>query len=127
MSCKVKWGDCLSEEFAVPLGTKQGGIISPKLFSLYIDDLIPILKKHGVGCHFLNMFVACILFADDMVLLAPRRSALQQMINVCRDFCDRFCLSFNVHKSKVMVFGKRNSFNVLPLTLNDSPIDFVEE
>ena len=113
MSCKVKWVDTLSEEFAVPLGTKQGGIIPPKLFSLYVD-LILILKKHGVGCHFLNMFVACILFADDMVLLAPSRSALQQMINICRDFCDKFCLSFNVKKSKVMVFGKRSSCNVLP-------------
>ena len=99
MTCRVKWGDTLSDEFAVPLGTKQGGIISPKLFSLYVDDLIPILKRQGVGCHFLNLFVACILFADDMVLLAPSRSALQQMIDICRDFCERYCLSFNVKKS----------------------------
>ena len=75
----------------------------------------------------MNLFVACILFADDMVLLAPSRSALQQMIDICRDFCERYCLSFNVKKSKVMVFGKRSACNILPLTLNGSPIDFIEE
>ena len=83
MTCKVKWGDAESDQFEVPLGTKQGGIISPKLFSLYIDDIAAILRRHGVGCHFLKLFVGCILFADDMALLAPSRSALQKMIDIC--------------------------------------------
>ena len=32
MKCRVKWGNALSEEFKVPLGTKQGGISSPVFF-----------------------------------------------------------------------------------------------
>ena len=70
MSCRVKWGDAFSDEFDVPRGTKQGGIISPKLFSLYINDMAVILRRKGLGCHFSKVFVGCILFADDMALLA---------------------------------------------------------
>ena len=103
MTCRVKWGDAVSEEFDIPSGTKQGGIISPNLFSLYINDIATMLRKLGVGCHFINIFVACILFADDMALLAPSRGALQKMIDLCSEFCRKFCLSFNVKKSKVMV------------------------
>ena len=35
MTCRVKWGDAFSNDFPVPLGTKQGGIISPKFFAVY--------------------------------------------------------------------------------------------
>ena len=69
MSSKVKWGDATSDEFAVPLGTKQGGVISAKFFSIYIDDLIDILMKNGIGCHLIDLFLGCILFADDLTLL----------------------------------------------------------
>ena len=74
MTCRVKWGVAESIEFVVPLGTNQGGIISPKLFSLYIDDIAKILRNQGVGCHFLKLFIGCILFADDMALLVASQS-----------------------------------------------------
>ena len=100
---RVKWGTVYSEEFPIPLGMKQGGILSPKFFSIYIDDLIKLLRKKGIGCHVLEMFVACILFADDMALMAPSRSALQKMIDICTDYCDKLCLNFNAKKSKIMI------------------------
>ena len=127
MTCRVKWGDAFSNEFPVPLGTKQGGIISPKFFAVYIDDMVKILRKLRVGCHFLNLFVACINFADDMALLAPSRRALQTMMDNCHDYCSEFCLSFNERKSKVMVFGKSNNDPLMPLYLNGQPIDYVQE
>ena len=127
MSCRVKWGDALSDEFNVPLGTKQGGIISPKFFSIYIDDMVKILRNLGVGCHVLKAFVACILFADDMALLAPSRKALQIMMDHCLEYCNKFCLTFNARKSKVMVFGKSSNDVLLPLSLNGSDIEYVQE
>ena len=111
----------------MPLGTKQGGIISPKLFSLYIDDIVKILKRSGVGCNFVEVFVGCILFADDMVLLAPSRGALQRLIDLCNDFFSMYCLSFNARKSKIMVFGKGCLDTPKPLSLNGSLIDFTNE
>ena len=127
MVCRVKWADVLSDEFDVPLGTKQGGISSPGFFSLYINDMVELLRKKGVGCHIINMFLACILFADDLALLAPTRNALQIMINACKEYCDIHCLSFNAKKSKVMQFGKAYNDICIPLKIGNCDIDFVSE
>ena len=127
MSCRVKWGGAVSEEFAVPLGTKQGGISSPGFFSLYINDLIEILRKSGFGCHIIRVFIGCIFFADDIALMAPSRSALQKMINLCSDYCDIYCLQFNAKKSKVMLFGKALYEQVVPFRISGVPLDFVTE
>ena len=51
MVCRVKWGDKFSDSFNVPLGTKQGGVSSPKFFALYVDDLVKRLRNSGWGCH----------------------------------------------------------------------------
>ena len=128
MVCRVKWGDKFSDSFNVPLGTKQGGISSPKFFALYVDDLVKRLRNSGVGCHMINLFVGCILFADDLALLAPSRAALQKMINICYVYMSENCLEFNTKKSKVLVFGKSYNFpNLAPLLINDLPIEYVQE
>ena len=79
MEYECKWGGSYSERFPVLCGTKQGGILSPDFFAIYIDDLIKILRASGIGCHVLRKFIACILFADDMSLVAPTRHYLQQL------------------------------------------------
>ena len=78
--------------------------MSPGFFAVYVNDLIDLLRKSGVGCHLLKQFLllACILFAADLALLAPSRSALQKLIDICREYCAEFCLFFNTSKSKVM-------------------------
>ena len=49
--CHVTWGDETSASFSISNGVKQGGVISPLLFSLYIDELFLLLKQSGLGCH----------------------------------------------------------------------------
>ena len=128
MACRVRWDDTFSEYFSVPLGTKQGGISSPGLFSLYINDMILELRKLGVGCHLIKLFVGCILFADDLALMAPTRAALQKMIDVCSLFMDTNCLQFNAKKSKVMVFGRSHKeTDILHLTIDGNALDYVTE
>jgi len=125
MSCKCKWGDEFSDYFDVSSGTKQGGVLSPDFFALYIDELIQILKAAKVGCHILNVFISCILFADDLTLLAPTRSSMQRMIQICSEFCSKNCLTMNTAKTKTLLFGKKVHEHCQPLLLNNSRIDFV--
>ena len=128
MTCRVKWGSEFSESFPVPLGIKQGGVSSPKFFSLYVNDLVSELRKHGVGCHLIRLFVGCVLFADDLALLSPSRRGLQKMIDICSLYMSKHCLQFNAKKSKVMIFGRSyKETNLLPVTLNGAKIDFVSE
>ena len=45
----VRWGDTCFTSFCVTNGVKQGGIISPMLFNLYMDDLSLMLNCSGIG------------------------------------------------------------------------------
>ena len=62
----------------------------------------------GIGCHIIRKFIACILFADDMSLIAPTRASLN-LLNACADYCYTYCLKFNVGKTQVMLFGRLNA------------------
>lgn len=128
MSYQSKWGEAKSDFFKVFSGSKQGGILSPDFFSIYIDELITRLRKKGIGCFISLLFVACILFADDLALLAPSRKAMQEMIDVCVDFCNSHCLNFNPKKTKVLVFGKifKTKDQLAPLRILNTDIEFVD-
>ena len=126
MNCTVKWNNIHSKVFDIPSGTKQGGILSPDFFALYIDELISILKRSGYGCYIIRMCIACIFFADDMVLLSPSRRGLQEMLNICVDYCKMYCLDFNTQKSQVMIIGNKPS-EPGPFLLQDSPLEYVSE
>ena len=99
MSCRVKWGTELSREFTVPLGIKQGGINSPDFFGVYLDDLSKLFSQLEIGCNMFGLFLALLMFADDIVLMAPTRMALNKLIQTCSEYCTEFGLSFNSKKS----------------------------
>ncbi len=46
---QVKWKSKISDEFSVVNGVKQGGVLSPILFTIYVDGLLQKLKNNGVG------------------------------------------------------------------------------
>ena len=46
----VCWGDSLSEPFNVSNAVRQGSVLSPLLFAVYLDDLLVELRESGVGC-----------------------------------------------------------------------------
>ena len=75
----------------------------------------------------INIFIACLLFADNMLLIAPTREALQKMIDVCAEYCSRYCLTFNVAKTKVMVFGKLSRVvpSLAKINLHGESIEYV--
>jgi hypothetical protein len=60
-----------SEFFFVKNGVKQGGILSPSLFSIYTKEMLENLRKTGLGCHIGITFVGALAYADDIIILAP--------------------------------------------------------
>ena len=90
---------------------RQGGVLSPKLFSVYIDDLSDKLVKCNVGCYIDNLCMNHVMYPDDICLMAPSPAALQELIDICYDFSVQNYLSFNFSKSYCMVF-KPKSFKL---------------
>ena len=76
-------------------GVQQGRVLSPILFSIYTDDLLKRLEDIGVGCHMGRRFTGALAYADDIILLAPCKSALSIMIDVCQQYAAEFDILFN--------------------------------
>ena len=84
----VRWGDARSRSFGMVNGTRQGSVLSPALFSVYMDDLLVRLRKSGVGFHLGGVFCGVAGYADDLLLLAPSRSAMEQMLQICEEYAE---------------------------------------
>jgi len=103
----VRWCDHFSKPIQTLAGVRQGGILSPFLFALYIDPLITKLKDCGFGTHIYNVFIGCIIYADDILLIANSINHMQTMLNICTEMITALGLHFNVSKSTVMRIGPR--------------------
>src|SRR5664279_1443206 len=77
---RVLWNGEFSTSFSVSNGVKQGAIISPILFCVYLDVLLIELKKAGLGCFVGNWFAAALAYANDILLLAPSTRAMRRML-----------------------------------------------
>ena len=97
-SC-VRWNGMLSEYFVVRQGVRQGGVLSPFLFNVYVDDLLNELEMNGIGCHVCNQYFGCIMYADDLLLLSASVSGLQHILDICYRFGMQNSIVFNQNKS----------------------------
>ena len=60
-SCDVKWSTAYSNKFSVTNGVRQGAVSSPLLFSIYIDNIISLLRRSGLGCRVGGMYYGVVL------------------------------------------------------------------
>ena len=97
----------MSYYFYISNGVRQGGILSPKLYSVYVDDFSDYLVKSQIGCHIEHVCVNHVMYVDDICLMAPSPAALQKLINIGYDFSVQNTLSFNSSKTYCMVFKPR--------------------
>ena len=103
---QVKWNNHKSYKFNVTNGVRQGGVLSPFLFSVYMDELLVTLKNNGVGCHMGHHYVGAFGYADDIILLSPSLEGICEMIKTCEDYATLHNILFNGKKSVYLVFGK---------------------
>ena len=124
----VRWGSCCSDTFEASNGVRQGSVLSPHLFNVYMDDLGESLNGSQLGCYINNIPVNHLMYADDTVLVAPSAKALQCLILLCEDYAKCHDISFNVKKSVYMCIKPKSlaSINVPKICLNSCSIKLVE-
>ena len=66
----VRWGNSISPDYFVGNGVKQGGIISPILFNIYMDDLSMHLNSSGIEGYLGTAFIYYLCYADDLCLIS---------------------------------------------------------
>ena len=95
----VQWGKSISGAFSVLNGVKQGGILSPLFFNIYLNDLSIQLKNACVGCNINDNFLNHFIYADDMCLISPSPNALQTLLNICNEYAMSHDIVFNTKKT----------------------------
>ena len=122
----VRWNGGTSRFFHIFAGVRQGGILSPLLFAVYIDVIVHKLEQSGYGCKIHGLYIGCILYADDMILLAQTSHDMQCMLDICQSEIVALDLQFNVSKSVVMRVGPRWNACCAEFVLGTATLKFVD-
>ena len=104
----VKVGNKITETFHVNMGVKQGCILSPLLFNIYLSDLQANIEcsKNDPVCFFPGNPAGCLIWADDLLLLSETEIGLNNMLNTLNQYAEGKGLNINIEKTKVMIFNK---------------------
>ena len=76
----------MSDSFSVTNGVRQGGILFSYLVCVYMDDLSKRLNNVNAGCIIGVALINHLMYADDLVLLAPSSMGLSMLLSVCSDY-----------------------------------------
>jgi hypothetical protein len=110
----VRWKTINTDYFFVKNGTRQGSVLSPYLFCIYIRDVSTEVINSKVGCHIAGKPVNILMYADDLVLLSPSWYAQQTLLDTCARAVTDLHMFFNTSKSFTMIFEPyRNSQRIM--------------
>ena len=103
----VRWGNSISPDFFIGNGVKQGGIISPILFNIYIDDLSMHLNNSGIVGYLWTSFINHLCYADDLCLISLSSIGMQLLLHVCNKYGAEQQLLYNGSKSVYLCFKRK--------------------
>ena len=129
LKSKVKWGDSesYSEWFEITMGIRQGGVLSPLFYSVYVDEIFQNLEKTGKGCFIGHMTFNILMYADDLVILSISLADLQHMIDICYTVFKRIRLDININKSACVRIGKRHKVKLSDMIVNGVILQWKEQ
>jgi hypothetical protein len=102
----VDIGENVTNWFPVSVGVRQGDVLSPTLFGIYINDLISEIKDMNVGIQIGENKLSVLAYADDLVVLGESEEALQSILDTVSNWGKRWRMRFNNKKSNVIHFRK---------------------
>ena len=90
-------------------GVRQGGVLSPYLFAVYLDDLSNELNNIKAGCYIDEVLLNHLMFADDICVFCLSVRRLQRILDVCQAYADLHGIIFNCNKTVCMTFKAKSA------------------
>ena len=119
----------ISEEIESKQGVLQGCLLSPLLFSIFINDIVDFLNIDSAHAPLVGgSSIHALLYADDLVLCSTTKVGLQNLLNKLSNYCKYWHMQVNISKTKVMVF-KRGGGRLAAYEkwyLDGSPVEIVD-
>ena len=123
-SC-VKIGDKYTMDFNINLGVRQGCVLSPLLFNIFMADLAKSLQGLEGKVKVNNIEISSLFWADDIVLLSQNENGLKTMIKTLEDYVNENKLHVNEEKTKIMIFNKTGRLMKRLYCINGKPLENV--
>ena len=129
-ACSIRIGENKTRSFSYSRSVRQGSILSPLLFNLYINNL-PYLFENTPSDPFVlpnGTKVNSLLYADDLIILSRSKPGLQNCLNTLSSYCKTWMLKVNPKKTKIMIFQKRPRKSVdINFNIGTEPIEIVQD
>ena len=103
-SACVRVNNNCTDWFNITSGVKQGDVLSPTLFAVYLNDMAVGIKQLQSGVNLNGFELSILLHADDIVLIAPDEHKLQRMLEFVSSWCKEWRMVVNTDKTQVVHF-----------------------
>ena len=94
-----------TESFDIEVGVRQGCVISPILFSIFINRLAKEIVQSGIGVMVKDRKISILLYADDIVLIAETKEDLQIGMDIVARFGKKWRCKYSIKKTQVEIRG----------------------
>ena len=128
----VRWKNETSKKFSIKNGVRQGAVLSPIIFCFYVNDLFKELRRSRSGCTVGPYYAGGLGYADDLLLLCPSRTGLQEMVDIAAKYAQEHKIQFSTDadpkksKTKGIVFSRKPlNFIPSPIYLSGNPLPWV--
>ena len=127
-SVVVRYGQAESARWRLKRGVRQGSVLSPLLFNLYVNEMLNSMVKSEMGCVIGSSRMNVIAYADDLVLISPTAPSLQLLLDKLVSLLDSLGLVLNPAKCLSLTFSKQKlKHSSLKLFIKDREIKAVTE
>ena len=124
----LNFGSKVSRKFMTHRGVKQGCILSPKLFNIFINDIPDIFD---VNCDPVNLGkekLNCLMYADDLIIFSETQNGLQNCLDKLNEYITKWNLKINLKKTQVIIFSSGGYRGKLPnFTFGTKQLKIVKE
>eukprot|EP00005_Dracoamoeba_jomungandri_P011433 CAMPEP_0174276412 /NCGR_PEP_ID=MMETSP0439-20130205/60368_1 /TAXON_ID=0 /ORGANISM="Stereomyxa ramosa, Strain Chinc5" /LENGTH=1075 /DNA_ID=CAMNT_0015368631 /DNA_START=40 /DNA_END=3267 /DNA_ORIENTATION=- len=103
-----------SREYEVKRGVKQGAVLSPVLFNIYVNEVLEVLRQYN-KCKVFDVWVGGMMFADDLAVTSWSEFEMRQSLIKAAESMAKVKLKFSWAKCKMIVIGvyRRKVFKFL--------------
>ena len=100
----VRVNKSFTKPFRVSTGLRQGCVLSPILFNVFVNDLPASIAGTHKGVQFWDCTISSLLYADDLVMIVDSEQAMQTLLGKVHEWCSLWSIKVNSNKSAIVHF-----------------------
>ena len=125
----VRTGHGTTDWFQIGKGERQGYMLSPCLFNLYVEYIMRNagLEEAQAGIKTAGRKISNLRYADDTTLMAESEEELKSLLMKVKEESEKVGLKFNIQKTKIMASGCITSLPITSWQIDGETVETVTD